>query len=466
MKFNKFVFIKYKLILIFIHLILVYDVVYSIRNGLKDKSNKVYYKNNFYEESDHQVLIEKSEKRKNYIKPNIVIPKSKFKTVAKNIDESDFINFNFKENNGKLFFKDNKDEIDKTVISSIKEIVVDSDGNKNFPDISSYKNANILKDGKEIISVPQYNDETNKSLTNLEKFKQIENVKDSKIDALESKTKSKTSFDDKGTNNIYFADNDIDYLINKKLRESYEIKDFTRINLKEKDKDKDNNNSINTKNVINEKWISQLEDMNRELLSKIKENPIDYSYYIDEFKYDIKELLFKEDIIKIKNDDKKSLVSKNDSKIIEEITISNGKIENENEGINPSKNKILRLDNKDKTKLINDKSVINSNKNYKLQKKDSELINNKDKGNQDTNNQLLIKSEIEDKITKSNNSKNLIPHNFKEIDLGNSKSNLFLNNNKLDKAVEYKVNSNKKINIENEDIDKNSLLANLLNSLE
>lgn len=472
MKIDKFVFKKYKLVLFFILIIFANQSVYAfanlIKNKIKEKINKVYYKNKFFDELDHPVIIEKSEKRKNYIKPNIVIPKSNYKTVAKNIDERDLMSLDFKEGSNKFFYKDNRDEIDKKVISSMKEIVFDSDGNKNFPDISSYKSADIIKDGKEIIQLLAINEnksnydikeiKQSNNLSNLDKFRQIDISTDNKIDALELNNKNKSVVDDKGKENVYFAENDIDYLINKKLRESSDAKDFTRINLKNKIEKLD----LNIHKNENSEWMNKLDELNKELLKNLKENPSQYNYYIDEFKYDIKELLLNKDIINIGIRVKKDYYDENIPELMKnEILNDRNKNVEAIEKINEFKIK------EEKTNRIEIYPKTKTNQILKINKENSE---NSEKGSKSE----LKEKNIEDKIVSSINSK-FINEKFNDLNNKNKIINLqkFKEIEKEDvpkiKTSEKKINeSNRKnkIDIEKEGIDKNSLLAELINSLE
>ena len=211
-------------------------------------------------------------KEKGFIKPSIILPPElpKFKSIAKSIDENDFEILSHK---GSIASSNNFKDDSKHFIDSDAVTESDSESKSNFDESftsyleslnkKGYKKANLISD------ISHY------------KFLKDDKTKESNSDSKINKNSS----------NVYFANDDIDYLVNKKIRESNLNENFTKIKLKKEVK------VLEKKDEKSNDLEKNIDKILKLLKQKIIESPNDYEFYFKDAQFEIKEYLLSNSIL-------------------------------------------------------------------------------------------------------------------------------------------------------------------------
>lgn len=294
------------------------------------------------------------------------------------------------------------------------------------------------------------------------------------------------SLSDNSHPNVYFADNDLEYLISKKIRESKDTHEFTKINLKENKSSKEaRTNDINhfdavikNKNnkevMVDFQWKQKLEKLLNELESNLIKNPQDYEFYFKDTQYEFKQVLIANKLLDPSSYRIKLIGDLNEKKL-KELEIKE-KLENKYLNLNDDLNKEEMTQ---KIEVIDIKESkhedkIDEKKNYSSSAINNVNINNtavtntnNANDNVNVNVNKLIKEYNLTFNDKTNNSESKL-NDIKTIDKSNK--NLNLNKKKIVKRkidtinVELKANQPIKNNVDksNKEINEKDNINKLL----
>ena len=410
----------------------------KIKNHLKTvKKNDYYYKSKYEEFPDEPIFIEKSSKK---TKDGMILPVLKvpaYKTVISNS--------NNENSNSKLPYFENTKLSDSTdnisegvklastdnysndknaqykIASGVDDVYAESTNaneiakdplfDNSVKKYQEYRSAGIFSNG--LVKEQEYKfdikkklneeidseeDETtkksNKVLNNLIngqkqslKLNSTDDLKKYLVDVDHNK-----NFDSSNKkNNIYFADNDIDYAVDKKIRETNENQPdaFVSHNLVHKEEKNDDINSIETKskhldedkksqqNTNELRLRNKLDHLLENLKRKIYDNPKDYDFYFKDTVYEFKHFLVSERIIEPTSyhvDDPSISEKNNDAEKLKKLDNIEKQILKEND----DKKKNDRINDR----LKNDKNDINNIEdvlNNRLNKEKLAIMNLKSK---------------------------------------------------------------------------------------
>lgn len=460
---------------------------FTVKSHYKNKNSHIYYKNKYYDYGEEPILLERSTVKKGYIKPNIIIPK--YKSIAKTVDERTTIpNLNASLSSESI--PDNKylptsAESNESESETGEHNIAFDSNSKNLA-WKNYKSVSIMQNGKIIQPIqketPENNDYTKHDLSEDDEKNTGKNNKKGIL--LNSEDKQ---------NNVYFAENDLDFLVNKKLRESETSNpdSFTKISLQERENEKKLKAIKIEKKVENNKWFKKLQAMLKDLEEKILQNPKDYDFYFKDVMFELKQELISEKIIepssyhlddltvtndleklrkiekekRLENLENKFLTEKNSDDLITNSKVGNTKLEKKENNSHKMIIKNNELENKIKEiKVEKELKKIESNFN-------TEKILNKikiDRLNVGLKKDLSIQStENSDNGKKSKVDKNNF-NSKKAIDNDISKTQ---ENKVQDIQQEFKFkqsdkNSTTNRKVSSEDVENKSILSDLLKSLK
>lgn len=291
--------------------------------SLKYSTNQIYYKNKYYDYGDEPVLLEKSTREKDYIKPNIIVPR--YKLVSKTVDERAIPDLNASMSTENIS-PSNTEYVPtaSSTSSTDSESELEFDSNpankhelyKNYKDVSIIDNGEIIKP-KSLFSLES---EADKQKESKKEDSLKEKFTDNKNKSTEGGKKSvnklhQSQQESSQPSNIYFAEDDLDYLVSKKIRESTEKanNDFTKISINKESQSQQKNNKEKQQisgglfpaavdssfnKDTQEKWKSKLQILLEELKHKILDNPKDYDFYFKDCVFEFKQELIANNIIK------------------------------------------------------------------------------------------------------------------------------------------------------------------------
>jgi len=354
------------------------------------------------------VLLEKSSKKGGFIKPNIVEPK--YKSIAKTLENHPEVNLNSDSpnlstsdnyNNADHREHENENGLDQesytfssTNSSSNRERSIDTLGKKPIP---GYKDVEYIEQGN-IFTVKTKEGKKNKTSIKEEKSRKKEK------NIIESSEKLKVPVDNDlkeegNDSHIYFADNDLDFVLNKRIRESNQLNNnsFTRRSLLNKTKSLNKNNGENSKHDNNSEvgssseWRSKAIFLIDELKRKVLENPKDFDFYFKDSLFELKQELIKEKVIEVSsfhldnemNNDLQRLkklnkmeeLEKKEKETIEEMDKKSDS--HHSDSVNRPYHKILtEIKREDKIeKMTHDPhQIINNSRNTEMKKKEIQHI--------------------------------------------------------------------------------------------
>jgi hypothetical protein len=399
------------------------------------KKNDYYYKNKYEEFPDEPIVLEKSSKKTKdgFILPVLKVPA--YKTVIPNkINENSNINSSSNLETSKLSestdnisegvklastenYSNDKDaqfriasEVDDVYAESTNanEIAKSPLFDNTVKKYQEYRSAGILVHGlvreqknkfdiKKKLSeeIDSEEDETtkksNKVLNNL-----IDSQKQSlKLNSTDDLKKylvnldHNKNFDSNKKNNIYFAENDVDYAVDKKIRETNEVQpdafvshnlthnqeknndiNFIETKSKQLEKNEENKSQQNTNDL---RLRNKLDHLLESLKKKIYDNPKDYDFYFKDTIYDFKHFLVNERIIEPTSyhvDDSSNNEKNNDFEKLKKLDNIEKQILKENN----DKKKNARINN-DKNDINNIEDALNN----RLSKEKLAIINLKNK---------------------------------------------------------------------------------------
>jgi hypothetical protein len=396
----------------------------------KNKNKHIYYKNKYYDYGEEPVLLEKSIVKKGYIKPNIIIPK--YKSIAKTIDERitlPSLNASISSESvpDNKYLPTSSETNESESETDDKNIAFDSNAKnlswKNYKSVSIMQDGKIIKPNKKESKVSNDNDYTKIDLSEDENSDQDKKHINKNLNANNSQPIADAKSNN--NNNVYFAENDLDFLVNKKLRESEESnpESFTKISLQEKEKERENfKKTLKSQKKQQEqdsKWYKKFQVMIKELENKILQNPKDYDFYFKDVMFELKQDLIAEKIIEPSSYHLDDLSEVNDFERLRKIE------------------KEKRMESLEK-KILKEKDE---------EKYGDNIINHQKNGKKLTKNDDNAKTEIESKI---NEVSNKINSNLKKADLKDVKVE------RLNVELKKEITINSKINENNNDLKKDT----------
>jgi len=269
--------------------------------------------------------------------------------------------------------------------------------------------------------------------------------------------------------NIFFAENDLDYLVGKKIREmSKNELNYTKHSLKNKTLKSTTENDSETK--------SQITKIIDALKNNILENPREYEFYFKDAKFELEGFLLKKEIIKPNLNTSKSTEIQNLTESIKNLETE--KEEKENPEIvnkipqphisleESLKNEIKEEEKKDKEDLIiekirNEMSKHEIKKIKKEEKKKGKKEEEENKFDEKSLKKESINIEIKEVSTKQGTE---VKKDFnKKLKEKDDEKQI---KKKEDKPLKFKFKEKTpKLKEEKEDIDSKSLLSEVLSSL-
>lgn len=479
--------------IVIIYVLLASFSCFTVNSHYKNKNSHIYYKNKYYDYGEEPILLERSTVKKGYIKPNIIIPK--YKSIAKTVDERIAIpNLNASLSSESI--PDNKylptsaESNESESETGEHNIAFDSNSKNlawnNYKSVSIMQNGQIIKPNQKEIS--NINDYTKHDLSEDDGNNTRKNNKNDILSASEDKLK----------NNVYFAENDLDFLVNKKLRESESSNpdSFTKISLQERENDKKLKAIKIEKKVENNKWFKKLQAMLKDLEEKILQNPKDYDFYFKDVMFELKQELISEKIIEPSSYHLDDLTVNSDFEKLRKIekekrleNLENTFLKEKNNEELKVKSKIDSSDNTKKERKENDtKKMINNNefeskiKEIKVEKELKNIeskINTKEKKNSNIKIERLnvgLKKDLSIQSTDTENSENESTSKIEKSSF-NSKKAMENDKTKLQEKKEQDIphefkfkqsveNSSANRRVSSEDVENKSILSDLLKSLK
>jgi len=433
-------------------------------SGYNNKGN-YYYKNKYYNLPEEPILLEKSSKvtKDGFIKPIVQIPS--YKTIVSNNNNDNNNNNNDNNSVSKLSLLSETSKLTTSgenmsegvklaatenysnpknapfiISSGVDDVYAESTNanevDKNQPIFNNtvkkyqeYRSAEIFEHGevkeqksifdiKKKISeeIDNEEDETTKK-GNKVLNKLIDSQKQSlKLNSTDDLKKYLVNVDNtkpfnNQKNNVYFSDNDLDYAVDKKIRETNDVQEdaFVSHNLKHDLEKNDNVNFIETKstkitsekienkssqNTSDLRLRNKLDHLFEILKKKIYDNPKDYDFYFKDTNYEFKQFLVNERIIQPTSYHVDDSSAKEKNSDFEKLK----KLDNIEKQIMKENNESKKEDNKTNTNKSNNNDISNIEEvlNNRLNKEKLTIMNLKKKESHETHEIVKISEKHKD----------------------------------------------------------------------